>query len=132
MTTVTDLYDHTAIILGRRYRFIECYTCGMPVVMTRSQRRNYDENGESVYCVLGHQTVRRKSENKELQEKLKQAQDELAFVERANHNLGKELDVQTSKVAQFKKQVAKGQCAHCDQYFSDVHRHVKRMHPGKL
>lgn len=110
--------------------FIECYTCGLPVAITRSQERQYDEHGMSVTCALGHSTVRKKSDNQLLQEKLNDAQDRVRQVEFERNNASNMLDAETKKRRKLEKRIHNGVCPHCQRSFANLQRHMEGQHPN--
>ena len=117
----TRIYDQTVV-------FLACYTCGLPVAITRSQMQQYDEHGASMYCAMGHQTVRRESDNALLEKKLRQAQDSLARVETDKVNLRGLLDAEEKRARKLLKRIEAGVCPHCHRTFQNVARHVGNKH----
>lgn len=123
-------HGRTTRVYEQTITFIECYTCGLPVAVTRSQERQYDEHGLSVSCALGHHTVRRKSDNQELQEKLQQAQDRVGALETAQRNMDGLLDTERVKRTKLEKRIHNGVCPHCRRSFKNLQRHMSGQHPG--
>lgn len=59
----------------------QCFTCGIGIAMTGDQRRQFQQDGMVITCVLGHRTVRRKSENTRLREELAQSRSDAKKLE---------------------------------------------------
>lgn len=59
---------------------------------------------------------------------LAKVQERIAELETDLSNSQALLVVTEKKVIKFQKAAKKGQCPHCGEYFSDLHRHVQRRH----
>ena len=126
--------------LKRTIVFEECFTCGMPIAMTEDHLRQYNEEGMSISCVLGHGTVRRKSDNQKLRERLNEAQDEVTRLQTAIRNereearaqryaAAKPLAQEQNKRKRLERRIHNGVCPHCRRSFQNVQRHMARQHP---
>ena len=109
--------------------FIECYTCGLPVAITRSQERQYDEHGLYVSCALGHQTGRRKSDLQQAKEDLREAQSQVRRVETERDGANGMLDAEIKKRRKLEKRIHNGVCPHCQRSFANLQRHMEGQHP---
>lgn len=118
----TNIYQRTIV-------FEDCFTCGMPIAMTPNQKRQFDEQGMAIKCVLGHGTERRQSEVQKLQHQLRQSQDQLASVETAYRNLRGLLEATEKKASKLQKRLRNGVCPHCHRAFQQLARHMKSQHP---
>ena len=121
----------------------DCFTCGMPISMTDGQLRQFNEMGMTIHCVLGHQTVPRKSDVQILQEQLQEAQEQVTRLEtavrnerremqtwkKAHENQGRLLEQEQTKRKRLEKRVHNGVCPHCRRSFANVQRHMARQHP---
>ena len=90
--------------------FEECYTCGIPIAMTEGQKRAYDDDGMAVKCVLGHGTVRRRSEVQRLKEELAQAQDRISTLETEAVNGRGLLQAEAKKRTKLETRIRNGVC----------------------
>lgn len=129
---IHEIEESQTRIVGRTIVFGECFTCGIPIAMTPNQRRHYDERKMSMKCVPGHSTIRAKSDTQILEEKLAAAQDQVTRAESAFRNSEQMLETKIKENRRLKKQATKGQCPHCQEYFSSLHRHMRSQHPDKL
>ena len=129
--------------LTRTLVFEECFTCGMPIALSEGHLRRFNEEGESIYCVSGHITVRRKSDNRQLREDLAAAQEWVTRLEtavqderketqtwkNAHENQGRMLEREQTKRKRLENRVHDGVCPHCRRSFQNVQRHMARQHP---
>ena len=116
------------ITLQQMIVFHLCCTCGIPIAMTESQQRQYNENGMTITCVLGHGTVRRESDNLRLQRELRETQDKLASAETRQRTAMLTLDAEIKKRQRLERRVKAGVCPHCQRTFQNVARHMKSQH----
>ena len=115
--------------LNRTVVFEECFVCGIPIAMSKGQLRQFNEMGMTIHCVMGHRTVRRKSDVQILEEKLQEAQDRVTALETDLLNetaISREL---TAKHKKMKDRIHKGVCPNCRRSFQNVQRHMARQHP---
>lgn len=129
--------------LDRTVAFEECFTCGIPIAMSTGQLRQFNEKGMTIYCVAGHETVRRKSDMQILEEKLQAAQDRVTVLEtpvldertetqtwkNAHENQGRRLEQEEEKRKKLEQRIKNGVCPHCLRSFQNVQRHMARQHP---
>lgn len=121
----TRILDYSVI-------FTDCFTCGVPIAMTPSQMRQFDEHGMTIYCVLGHKTVRRESDNQRLQRELREAQGLVARLETRVVNTEGLLTAETTRRRALEKRVNNGVCPHCRRTFRQLARHMKSKHLGSI
>ena len=112
--------------------FQTCVTCSMPIAMSEAQRRQYDESGLVITCVLGHQTVRRESDNQQLRRELREAQDATARAETARRAAEATLDSEIKKRRRQERRASNGVCVHCHRTFQQLARHMKSKHPDNV
>ena len=106
VTLVTMYLCYAAFMLCRNtVVFGECYTCGLPVAMTKSQRRQYDEYGATMWCSQGHQTVRTESELTKTQRQLREAQDRSTRAETQRDDYINLFDVEVTKRRKLEKRI---------------------------
>ena len=117
----TRIFDQTIV-------FKECFTCGIPIAMTVFQKRQFDEQGMTIQCVLGHGTMRRESEVQRLQRELKDTQDRLTQAETEKQSAERVVDAAIKKRQRLEKRVGAGVCLHCHRSFQNVRRHMDSQH----
>lgn len=129
---MTNLIVMDGIKTSRIYEqvvvFGDCYTCGLPIAMTRSQRRQFDEHGATMWCSQGHQTVRMESDVQKLERQLKEAQDRTTSTETQRDNYIKLLDVEVNNRRKLEKRSNAGVCSKCHRTFRNVQRHMVNKH----
>ena len=119
----TRIYENTVV-------FGECYTCGLPVAMTKYQRREYDECGATMWCSQGHQTVRTEPELTKAKRQLKEAQDKTTKAETQRDDYMNLMDVEVKKRLKVERRIKAGVCPECRRTFQNVHRHMASQHHG--
>ncbi len=129
--TVTE-HGRAIRIYEQTITFIECFKCGLPVAVTRHQERQFDEHGLVVYCALGHQTIRRKSDLQEAEEKLMDAQSQVRRVEMERDSASHMLDAEINNRRKLEKRIHNGVCPHCQRSFVNLQRHMKGQHQKKV
>ena len=107
----------------------ECYTCRIPILMTKDQRHQFDEEGMTIRCVLGHRTVRRESENQRLRRNLADAYHRIIALGTQRDHQRFLLDAETKRRKALEVRVRNGVCPACKRSFQNVRRHIARMHP---
>ena len=112
------------------YVLAECFACGIPILMTKGQMRAFDNDGATITCVLGHQTIRRESEVQWLQKQLSQAQDRVSTLETEVVNQRGLLQAEAKKRKSLETRVRNGVCPHCQRSFQNVRRHIQSQHTG--
>ena len=108
--------------------FEDCFICGIAIAMTRDQRRQFNEKGLTITCVLGHRTMRRESDNQRLQRALERAQDRVTALETDRRNYQDILDVELKKRKKLESRVRDGVCPHCHRSFQNLKRHLASKH----
>lgn len=117
----TRIYENTVV-------FGECFTCGLPVAQTRFQRRQYDENGATMWCSQGHPTVRKESDLAKIKRQLEEAQGRVTRAETQRDNYMNLMDVEVTKRHKLEKRIQAGVCPKCHRTFQNVQRHMSSQH----
>ena len=118
----------TTITQSKKLVLEECFTCGIGIAMTESQKRAYHELGMTIRCVLGHGTVRRKTEVQRLKDQLSEQKKRTAKLE--GEIVGKDalLHIETKKRRSLERRVRNGVCPHCRRSFQNLKRHIASQH----
>ena len=117
----TKIFDQTVV-------FEDCFTCGIPIAMTAYQKRQYDQHGMDIKCVLGHGTIRRETEVQRLQKELKATQDRLTQAETEKRSAELVADAAIKKRQRLEKRIEAGVCLHCHRSFQNLRRHMEGQH----
>lgn len=113
--------------------------CGLPFAVPSSLARMHNEEGHGIFCPLGHETFRKKTDNKKLREELEvQRQNAKYWQERTREEretvrrIDRRLSATRGVVTRIKKRIHAGTCPHCRRTFQNVANHMKNMHPEKV
>jgi len=91
--------------------------CGLPIVVSPTLLRMHNEEGKSLYCPIGHGTVRQQTDNQKLQEQIADLEQQKRQVLEENGKLERKL-----------QRVEAGCCPHCHRHFKNLERHIQTKH----
>jgi hypothetical protein len=106
--------------------------CGINYAVPANLLRHAHNDGQTIYCPLGHSVHWTETEAMRLKKKLDQAEalaaSRLARIdqERASHAATK------GQLTKVRKRAANGVCPCCNRSFVNVARHVKTQHPDHI
>jgi hypothetical protein len=117
----TELVGETTLVAT------DCW-CGIWFAAPSNLVRLHDEKGKTLYCPLGHSTVRIKSENA----KLKEANDALSasLVHERDQREAAERKAAAARgqVTKVKNRVKNGVCPFCTRSFPNLAAHMETKH----
>ncbi len=119
--------DSPKRVFQQTVQFVECW-CGLPIALTTSLLRWYDENGYTVYCAHGHRCSLTETENNKLRKELKAAQAKTTEAETAKVNAERTRDAALKEKQRQLKRVSNGVCPHCRRSFVNLQRHMVGQH----
>jgi len=126
--------------LSIRLEYVRCCheDCGVTVIMTEQEMRDYRRNHKWWYCHRGHRQVfngesdveAMRRERDEAIERERRAQKAMEW-ERVNHQHTKNsLAATKGHVTRQKKRAAAGVCPCCNRTFQQLAKHMASKHPG--
>ena len=118
----------TTITQTKKLVLEECFTCGIGIAMTESQKKAFHEKGQIIHCVLGHRTVRRQSDVQRLTQQLSEQEKRTAELEAEIVGKDALLHIETKKRRSLERRVRNGVCPHCRRSFQNLKRHIANQH----
>lgn len=113
---------------------VHCCNCGMPFALTQDFKDRRVEDAETFYCPKGHPQHFGSSKTK--QQEIEDLKKEVARQRINNTHLRETRDHYQNRmngykghVTRVKNAIAKGKCPCCNEYFDDLHNHMKTKHP---
>jgi len=110
------------------YEIITCW-CGIPIALPTDLYRMNREDGNKVYCAVGHTCVPAKPELAEAQARISQLNARLDQEKAARAHTERQLSATKGVVTRTKKRIGKGTCPCCNRHFVNVERHMATQHP---
>lgn len=112
--------------------------CGIALAVPENLLRHAHNDGQTIYCPLGHQFSWRETEADRLKKKLNTAEEQrLAAEQRASfwydeHEREKKSHSTTKgQLTKAKKRANNGVCQECHRSFPDLAEHVRSKHPDQ-
>jgi hypothetical protein len=99
--------------------------CGIALAIPSNLHRVAKDEGQSVYCPIGHSFSYRDTYAKRLERERRQheATRELLAAEERSHSATR------GHLTRQKKRIAAGVCPCCHRHFANVERHMASQHP---
>lgn len=103
--------------------------CGIGVAIPESLYRQARDQGESVYCPLGHTFVWKKTRVQELENEVARLRDDKTFWRGEAEREQRRARAARGQVTKIKNRVGNGVCPCCKRTFANVARHMANQHP---
>lgn len=120
MTTVG--HGSTTVVLEN------CW-CGIWFGVPEDLSRMHNEQGTGIFCPLGHETFRRKTEAQKLREERERLRARLRHEEDQHEGTRRSLAATKGVLTRTKNRVKKGVCPECHRHFPNLQAHMETKHP---